>query len=391
MRMRKMVYEVRFLSPAFLGNAEQSGQWRTPPFKAQLRQWWRVVYAADHGFRVDIEQMRREEGDLFGNAWLSHREGSRTVHDHRRSKLRIRLDRWDGGRETQATWGQQEVKADAKIKHPEVAFPVGPLLYLGYGPLNAVKAPGGGYATVLKANAAIQAGEAARLSLAVPEESAARIAFAVLLMDRYGTVGGRSRNGWGSISLEPMAGTVPVDTNPLEISRSWRRALSLHWPHSLGTDEKGLLLWETNPFDDWRSVMRELAIVKIGLRTQFVFRGGQAHFQPGPRHWLSYPITRHTVTDWGANKRLPNSLRFKVRSDTEGRLRGAIFHLPCLPPDDFRPDPKAIADTWAKVHELLDELTLPGASRTYWMVDHEDRRNALKRNLDRVSLRRGSE
>ena len=34
--MQKMKYRVRFLTPAFLGNAEQSGQWRTPPFKAQL-------------------------------------------------------------------------------------------------------------------------------------------------------------------------------------------------------------------------------------------------------------------------------------------------------------------------------------------------------------------
>ena len=36
--MQEMSYEVKFLTPAFLGNAEQSGQWRTPPFKALLRQ-----------------------------------------------------------------------------------------------------------------------------------------------------------------------------------------------------------------------------------------------------------------------------------------------------------------------------------------------------------------
>ncbi len=27
---------VRFLTPAFLGNAEQMGQWRTPPCKAHM-------------------------------------------------------------------------------------------------------------------------------------------------------------------------------------------------------------------------------------------------------------------------------------------------------------------------------------------------------------------
>ena len=33
-------YQLRFQTPAFLGNAQQQGQWRTPPFKALLRQWW---------------------------------------------------------------------------------------------------------------------------------------------------------------------------------------------------------------------------------------------------------------------------------------------------------------------------------------------------------------
>ena len=41
--MQTMKYEAHFLTSVFLGNAEQSGQWRTPPFKALLRQWWRVA------------------------------------------------------------------------------------------------------------------------------------------------------------------------------------------------------------------------------------------------------------------------------------------------------------------------------------------------------------
>ena len=33
-------YQLRFQTPAFLGNAQQQRQWCTPPFKALLRQWW---------------------------------------------------------------------------------------------------------------------------------------------------------------------------------------------------------------------------------------------------------------------------------------------------------------------------------------------------------------
>lgn len=32
-------FTLRFLTPAFLGDAEQNGRWRTPSLKALLRQW----------------------------------------------------------------------------------------------------------------------------------------------------------------------------------------------------------------------------------------------------------------------------------------------------------------------------------------------------------------
>ena len=54
-----LTYRVSFNTPAFLGNAEQQGQWRTPPIKALIRQWWRVAYAAEHGHRVNVAEMRR--------------------------------------------------------------------------------------------------------------------------------------------------------------------------------------------------------------------------------------------------------------------------------------------------------------------------------------------
>jgi CRISPR-associated protein Cmr1 len=40
MGMTETSYTVRFVTPAFLGDADQKGRWRTPPFKALIRQWW---------------------------------------------------------------------------------------------------------------------------------------------------------------------------------------------------------------------------------------------------------------------------------------------------------------------------------------------------------------
>ena len=66
MTMRELTYQVSFNTPAFLGNAEQQAQWRTPPFKALLRQWWRVVKAREVGY--DHRELLKRENALFGSA-----------------------------------------------------------------------------------------------------------------------------------------------------------------------------------------------------------------------------------------------------------------------------------------------------------------------------------
>ena len=105
--MQRMKYRIRFLTPAFLGNAEQSGQWRTPPFKALLRQWWRVVWAERHRFPEDCSAMRRDEGRLFGNAWLDG--------DFRKSSVRMRLSKWTDGSLTRNQWGRQELDGNSSF------------------------------------------------------------------------------------------------------------------------------------------------------------------------------------------------------------------------------------------------------------------------------------
>ncbi len=351
--MQRLSYEVRFTTPAFLGNAEQSGQWRTPPFKALLRQWWRAVYfARNRNNHFTIAAMREEEGKLFGHAWLESdtyvdERGQSKHTSARQSRVRVRLTRWDEGQLAKAQW-----PSHGAVSHPEVRVPVASDLYLGYGP---VTLPRGASRPTLKAKAAIQAGESAELSLAVPDDHWPHLKQALWLMDRYGTVGGRSRNGWGSYQLTPIhGGDALTGTPPL---RDWRQCLNLDWPHAIGQDEKGALIWQTAPHDDWKALMKTLAIIKIGLRTQFVFpKASPPHANPLPRHWLSYPTTTHTTHAFDRSARLPNQLRFKVRATGDGKLVGVIFHMPHLPPPAFKPDRKTIECVWQCVHRLLDAL-----------------------------------
>lgn len=339
-------YQIGFLSPAFLGNASQSAQWRTPPIKALLRQWWRVAYAANQGFNVDVATMRHEEGLLFGHAWLEddsfEHSGRQVKTSARQSAVRLRLSHWNEGQ-------LKHWQASAPVRHEEVGQ-IGSDLYLGYGPLTL---PRGSRQPVLKANAAIQAGESASLALAYPKHAATLMEHALGLLDRFGTLGGRSRNGWGSLHLLPQEHTPALQGHlPL---RDWRQALTLDWPHAIGADGDGALLWQTPAHTDWKSLVRQLAQIKIALRTQFVFPNQRPDGEVHDRHWLSYPVTNHSVNAWGS-ARLPNSLRFKVRPAPQNpeQLIGVIYHMPCLPPPAFRPDHRAIAAVWQRVHAHLD-------------------------------------
>ena len=333
--MQTYSYLIRFQSPAFLGNAQQQAQWRTPPIKALLRQWWRVAVAQEMGY--DVARLRQREGALFGTA---ADEG-----DSRQSRIRIRLSHWDMGQ-------LKDWPRHGTVQHPEVPAPVGSDLYLGFGPLEYNKAS---RSTALKTGAAIQASASATLSLAFPEADAPALLHALWLMDRYGTLGGRSRNGWGSLSLQPADGqTAALEGAPTV--RSWQQALKLDWPHALGSDARGLLAWETKPFPEWPQLMREMARLKIDLRTQFKFTTGRDAPRAEDRHWLAYPITNHSVSAWGGNARLPNSLRFKVRPapGNPQQVVGTIFHMPCLPPPAFSPKIDTITAVWQQVHAFLD-------------------------------------
>ncbi|NLC36893.1 MAG: hypothetical protein GX772_10705, partial [Alcaligenaceae bacterium] len=312
--MKQLSYTVRFLTPAFLGNADQIGQWRTPPFKALLRQWWRVAVAPEMKF--DTDAIRKREGELFGVAADSG--GSR------KSQVRIRLGHWDEG-----TLNQAPRIGDVSLGKNQIPA----ALYSGYGPIMT--------GPRLKARAAIQSGAETQLHIAFPENAC--IEEAICLMNAYGTAGGRSRNGWGSFELEGEKTDVPV------FAHDWKMAMDLDWPHALGRDEQGVLIWQSAPQADWEKAMRLLAQARADMR----------RYVPDRLMLASPSGTRETLPGWDKNERVPNSLRFKVRSEG-ARFIAVIFHMPCLPADSLMQKLRSHSKQdfircFTKTHEFLDQ------------------------------------
>lgn len=357
--MKQLKYTVGFSSPAFLGNAEQSAQWRAPPFKALLRQWWRVVKAKGVGY--DHIRLRQEEMRLFGAASDA---GSERSHQ---SLVRLRLSAWDEG-------SLPEVRRGQMVVHQEVPDgQVGANLYLGYGPI-------GGQTR----NAIAPTSDVHTLSIQCPDEHVPDIHKAMQLVAWFGTLGSRSRNGWGAIHIDGQAikdfsELSMVNLTALIEPRPLKECLKNEWLHALGKDEAGIpLVWRLlkkndenhtlEPFNTWEDVMKELARIKIAVRTseKFNFSGGGSTGHPKPqwRHVLAYPAgNQHNVAPWGKDGRLANQILFKVHRH-RGGYAATIAHFPsCIPAHMASrlelPDQGAV---WKEVHRLLDNQR-PGLRR----------------------------
>ena len=145
--------------------------------------------------------------------------------------------------------------------------------------------------------------------------------------------------------------------------------LQLDWPHALGHDERGLLVWRTRELAaTWEDILTKLAEIKIALRTAL-----PAHPGMQSRHLLALPITHHpveTTPKTGKIDRLANQLRFKIHKVREGNQASTLvafstyhtgFRKSCgagsqmahlLQKEWVRAEE---VDLWPEVHKILDD------------------------------------
>ena len=277
-------YHIRFQTPAFLGNAQQKAQWRTPPFKALLRQWWRVAYAAQKNFNVDVSALRREEALLFGHAWLENdftidADGTSRKTAARQSAIRMRLFPTEPNRPAWSPGTQQGVQ------------PMSVDLGTSYAWYGLVKRPD------LPDRIGIKAGSAEGiqiLSLAAPEAAMPQLEKAVSLIAAFGTLGSRSRGGWGSLHIDEAPSLSLAELH--SYSRSMDMCLCTDWAMSLAFDAKGLCIWHSKQtFASWDKAMPFVAMARKyargvldrNLRVALGFAG--AGRMPSPLRWKVIP------------------------------------------------------------------------------------------------------
>lgn len=319
-------YKVKFLTPAFLGNAEQNGQWRTPPFKALLRQWWRVVYAANKNFQFDLAQMRHDEGVLFGHAWLDDDKSERDEKvAARKSLIRIRLDDVDAKGLVWKLGSQRGVEP----------LPTG--LDTSYAWFGLIKR-GGGVPDRMGIKPNTNEG-VRRLRIALPEVHLAELKETIALINAFGLLGSRSRGGWGALQLDE----VPFikKTFAQKYAQPLKECLTGDWAMSLAVDAKGLMIWRSRKsYESWDGAMRFIAMqrknVRSGLKTGKDLRPALGFATP--------------------QGRMPSPLRWKLIVDSEGKLQIQVFALPHAIPQEGNKhfSSQALETAWRSVSDTLD-------------------------------------
>lgn len=276
-------YTLELVTPAFLGGADQSAEWRTPGIKALIRQWWRVAYVAEYG--VHVKPMLEQEGLRFGSTqeFQGPHDDAPTLHQ---AAISIRFEGLPPSQAEQV----EPVRGDRNQSLP----------YLGFGPFVQPSQP--------STRKALNSGTKAKLRINIKGHSseeaegyAQEIDTVFSLIARFGTLGSRSRNGWGSLKL---SGSTLQPLNPRLFSRSLADCLKEDWMTGVATDNKGLLLWETPLRTDWKPVMADL-------------KSARKEYQN------LYAKSRHLRTaingpSPGNQQRWPNQFMFKVLPVTGG-------------------------------------------------------------------------
>jgi len=358
---------VEFVTPAFLGNASQRGQWRVPPFKALLRRWWRILKAKEYEY--DWRQLREAEGLLWGNAFLGELEYAdielfrRRKNAHRKSLIALRLSHWKQGKMDIAQW-RREVDLGVVRTVKSAPRPVPVALYTGYGPVDQRSR-----LLSREREPAIGVGETQQLTCIL--RSTTDFPSAQLhddlrrtleLVSFFGALGSRSSNGWGSLQCDGVG--LPEEL-PL---RNWQECLMddfggmQGWPHAVGCDNKGALIWQTKSVGKWQDALRQLGLALAQIR-----QTAKNHAKgPGMTavFLLGYPVQRpHAVRGLPNTARWASQMRMKVQRLADGRYRGLVYHLPHMPPRPLwqRLDASQRAwvqrhqrDIWQEIHDWLD-------------------------------------
>lgn len=307
-------FTIEFVTPTFLGGADGNAEIRTAPFKNLIRRWWRIV----NGNLSPVE-LWEKESHLFGS----------TEKGFGASNIRLQLDN-----------SKSKVDiSDASI-FPKSSQGMNLASYIGYGPV-----------TNRSVKKYIKPSSKISFVLAIPKNEREDFIQVLSFIHHFGTIGSRSRNGWGSLAIHSDSSFQLYSLDRVySLAKDWKNGFletkPKKYPSYLGKDEKGVLCWQTQQRATWKDSLQDLAENYKDLRSSIRF---------GQRFILGYPVTKHLIREWN---RLPSQLVLKVIKPSANQFVGIFLHIPNSIPLNWDLANSALSEiqAWQNIHSVLDSM-----------------------------------
>lgn len=173
---KELVFDVEFVTPAFLGGADGNAEIRTAPFKTGIRYWWRILYGSKYN---ELNKLKLTEDTIFGST-----KQKSTVDIVINNCIENYTDNYGfpNGKRISVVSRGREIKINI-------------LDYLAYGKYKYERGHGNVYTnTYIKPNTKFKI----KIIICNPTHQE-EILDAVKMFVLYGGIGSRSRNGFGSM------------------------------------------------------------------------------------------------------------------------------------------------------------------------------------------------
>lgn len=287
----KLQFTVEFITPTFLGGANGDAEIRTAPFKNLLRRWWRIVKSD-----LDPEDLWKHECELFGSA-----------ADKNSTKSKVELH----SVEPPQYLGEKGEVVDKDSDNEALS-------YLGYGVIDNKGAATKKYVPVgfkKQRDLTIKICSEWKLSLSFPSEYREEIIQTLYYIDCFGTIGTRSKKGFGSIAVRP--GNFNFDNysiNGKNIDEIMDSKDEKNYPNSIVSDSDGFMIWTTEGDVRYVNVMK--TFYDIYIRAKEILNLALLGAAKGSQ----LPV--------GA-KRLPSMLTLKIFKDVN-KYHGCLILTPYI-------------------------------------------------------------
>ena len=243
----ELKFEVEFITPCFLGGADGNAEIRVAPFKNLIRRWWRIANG-----HLSSEELWKKESELFGStqknpdiveANRSKKSSEKQLEIFGKSKVDLKI--------TERKFNISNSKIDLGNFDTEFgSMSLGK--YLGYGAVGSKNY--------------IEPSSKICFTITCLKENQQELINSIFLIHLFGTIGSRSHNGWGSLSINPLNFKFSPDV-VFEKFTDWNKVIKdlKNFPHLIGKDEKGVLCWKTSNYRNWTEAFSEIGNIYINL------------------------------------------------------------------------------------------------------------------------------